>query len=71
MVLTISKEGNQFVVDETSRTGSPRVGRGRTMKEAIGDFIHGNQAELGIHLIVAMSAEPAEQRRRKRELAKR
>jgi hypothetical protein len=42
--LTISTEGRGFVCDDKSRPGSPPVGRGRTFKEAIGDFIINNQS---------------------------
>jgi hypothetical protein len=71
MVLTISREGGRFIVDDRSRPGTPRVGWGRTMKEAIGDYFHGNQAELGIKFEVHGTAQPAEQRRRRRELSRR
>jgi hypothetical protein len=43
MRLKISKEDGLFVVDDFSRSGSPAVGRGRTMREAIGDYVHSNQ----------------------------
>jgi hypothetical protein len=71
MLLKISKEGRQFVVDDFSRPGSPIVGYGRTIKEAIGDYFHGNQVELDIAFAVDESAQPAETRRRRRELSKR
>jgi hypothetical protein len=68
MTLTISKEGKRFVVDDTSRPGTPAVGRGRTMKEAIGDYFHANQLILGVTFDVDESARDAELRRRIREL---
>jgi len=71
MTLTISKEDNLFLVDDRSRPGSPPCGRGRTMKEAIGDFIHCNQTELKIEFEVHRTARAAEMRRRSRELRKR
>lgn len=71
MKLTISKNGNVFTVDNNAWTGTPPVGRGRTLMEAIGSFVHNNQRELGFEFEVEPSAEPAEMRRRKRELAKR
>lgn len=71
MVLTISKEDSQFVVDDRSRPGTPPVGRGRTMKEAIGAYFHANQRELGIEFEVHGTAQQAEISRRRRELAKR
>ena len=69
--LRVSKEDGQFVIDDTSRPGSPTVGRGRTMMEAIGSYFHGNQQELGIMFFVDESARPAEMRRRRRELGRR
>lgn len=71
MVLTISKEDGYFIVDDLSRPGAARIGIGRTMMEAIGDYFHGNQRELSIEFDVDSSAQPAEMRRRRRELAKR
>jgi hypothetical protein len=71
MKLTIAKEGSHFVVQDKSKSGSPPVGRGRTMLEALGSFFHANQRELHIEFEVDASAQPAEERRRRRELAKR
>ena len=71
MKLRITKDGNLFEVDDQSQPGSPTVGRGRTMKEAIGDYFHGNQIELKIEFEVDESARPAEMRRRRRELSRR
>jgi hypothetical protein len=71
MVLTISKQGKYFMVDDRSKPGSPLVGYGRSIKEAIGDYALNHQHELGIKFDVDDSALPAEQRRRRRELAKR
>jgi hypothetical protein len=71
MKLTISKEDALFIVDDPTRPGSPRVGWGRTIKEAIGDFFHGNQTALGIEFEVHGTAQAAEMRRRRRELSKR
>ena len=69
--LTISKEDDHFLVDDLSKSGSPPVGRGRTMLEAIGSFFHNNQRDLGIEFIVDLSAKIAETARRNRELSKR
>jgi hypothetical protein len=71
MKLKISKDGAQFVVDDPTVPGSPVVGRGRTMKEAIGDYFHGNQTKLGLSFDVDETAHPAEMRRRSRELSRR
>lgn len=69
--LTISKPGKNFQVDDLSRTGSPACGRGRTMKEAIGDYFFNNREEYDFDFDVDETARPAEMRRRARELAKR
>lgn len=71
MKLTISKALGRFVVDDTTLPGAPSIGVGRTMKEAIGDFIHVNQKRLEIEFEVDKTARPAEMRRRNRELSKR
>lgn len=71
MRLTISREGHRFMVDDISRPGSPPVGYGKTMTEAIGAFFHANQTDLGIEFDVHPSAAPAEKRRRARELSRR
>lgn len=70
-LLTIEKVGSQFTVDEKARPGSPPVGRGRTMLEALGDYVLNNQEHLDVHLEVAETAQAAENRRRARELKKR
>lgn len=70
MKLKISKEDGLFVVDDGS-PGSPIVGRGRTMKESIGDYFHANQLKLGIAFDVDESAHSSEISRRNRELVKR
>ena len=69
--LTISKDEKTFVVDDLSRTGSPACGRGKTMKEAIGDYFFNNREEYDFDFDVDATALPAEMRRRARELAKR
>lgn len=72
MKLTLSKrESGEFEVDDRSLPGSPPVGHGRTMMEAIGSFFHSNQTRLGIEFEVDDSAWQTELRRCRRELAKR
>lgn len=71
MKLRISKEEDHFLVDDPTIPGSPPVGRGRTMLEAIGSYFHNNQNNLGLSFDVDESAWPAELARRNRELAKR
>lgn len=71
MKLTIDKQGGRFVVDEPAALGSPWVGRGRTMTEAMGDFFRKHQREFGVEFEVLPSALASEIRRRNRELRKR
>lgn len=69
--LTISKEYGSFLVDDKSRPGSPPVGRGRTIKEAIGDWLHNNQSLMDVQFEVDTTAEPAVKRWFNREWSKR
>ena len=71
MILSITKEFGRFVVDEKGAPGTPSVGRGRTMMEAIGNYFHTNQTKLEIAFEVEPQAQPAEKRRRQRELSRR
>jgi hypothetical protein len=71
MKLTIRKEGSQFVVDNKAFAGAPRLGRGRTMLEAIGSWLHNNQDFMDVEFELEGSVLETEQRRRQRELAKR
>lgn len=47
-ILQIVKRDNRFVVDEPKAPGSPPIGQGRTMKEAIGDWVVNNQDKIDI-----------------------
>ena len=70
--LRISKENDEtFLVDDPKRPGSPPVGRGRSMMEAIGSWLHHNRQIVGIKFYVDSSAWDDEMSRRKSELAKR
>jgi hypothetical protein len=71
IVLSISRENGRFLVDDKSLTGSPPVGRGRTTLEAVGSYFCHNQGRFGFMFEVEPSAQPAEKKRRRRELAKR
>lgn len=71
MKLRIAKEGDIFVVDEPSVPGTPPVGRGRSITEAMGQWLRINHVRLGIDFEVDPSAAPAELGRRRRELARR
>jgi hypothetical protein len=44
--LTVTKEGDLFVVDDLTRPGSPPVGRGKTILEAIGWWVLNNQKQM-------------------------
>lgn len=71
--LRISKQEDdgQFLVDDPTIPGSPPVGRGRTMFEAIGSYFHHNQDRLGLSFEVHESALSTELARRRRGLGKR
>jgi len=64
MRIKISKNWEGFVVDPVSEPGNPPVGRGATMLEAMGDFLHHYQAKLGVQIEVDASAQEAELQRR-------
>ncbi len=71
-ILVIAKEDSKtFVVSYKGVPGSPSVGRGRTMKEAIGDWFICYQDRLGFEFEVDPPAQPAENRRRAREMKRR
>ena len=64
MRVVLSKQGDSFLVDPVDKPGSPRVGRGRTMLEAYGNFLIQYQDELGLLIEVDPSGQAAEDRRR-------
>ena len=67
---TGSKGKFRFVVDDLSSSGLPYVGRGRTVMEALGNFLHNNQRHLGItEITLDESSQKTELARRKRELS--
>lgn len=69
--LTLSREGDHFLVEDRNAPGSPPVGRGRTQMEAMGRWLHNNQTEFGIAFEVDDSAQHAVTEWRKREVGKR
>lgn len=69
--LTITKDGEIFTVDNKKMPGSPGVGRGASMLEAIGSYFHVNQTNLNISFVVDPSAQLVEEQRRVTELKKR
>lgn len=66
LTLTIAREEHPsgFVVYEAPLIGSPTVGRGSTMIEAIGSWFHRYQSEIGLSFEVHPSARFDEMTRR-------
>lgn len=65
--LTVKKTADSsgtFEIDEPKRPGSPPVGRGATMIEAMGDYLLNNQRYLGVTFDLDESAQEAEDARR-------
>jgi hypothetical protein len=58
-------------IDPVELPGSPSVGRGNTIEEALGNFLIAYQKELGLDSEVDESAKKAEKKRRKDALAQR
>ena len=72
MKLKISKENkNTFLVENPALSGSPYVGRGRTMVEAIGNYFIVYQKEFGVEFELTDEVQKTENNRRRSELAKR
>lgn len=71
MKVLISKRGEVFEADAVELPGHPAVGRGASMLEALGDFLHHHRAQLGIELEVDATAEDAERARRQAALDQR
>jgi hypothetical protein len=69
--LTVEKEGAGFVVDEPRRPGSPLVGRGATISEALANWFRSNHEDLGFEIEVKPDAQTAEDLRRKKLLRER
>lgn len=72
MKIVIKSHGpGSIEVDPVERSGSPYVGRGKTIEEALGNFLICYQKELGLEIEVDKSAQKAEKKRRKDALAQR
>lgn len=71
MKIKISMTPDGFVADPTSEPGSPPVGRGATMAEALGEFLILYQAKLGVTVEIDRSALEAEKSRQDAALAQR
>jgi hypothetical protein len=71
MRVKISKRGTRFEADPVELPGSPPVGKGASIAEALGDFLIHYQKELGITIEVDATAEQAERERRKNAINQR
>jgi hypothetical protein len=72
MQLRIEKQDNQFIVDNLDAAGMAKIGRGKTIRKALGDFLISHQKELGITSIsMDKDSMLAEEKRRKKQLNKR
>lgn len=63
MKLSIEKDGKDFVVDNKDVSGSPKVGRGRTLMSAIGSWLHNNQDKMGIEFVLSPEVQKNETKR--------
>lgn len=71
MKVLIRRRGNQFEADPVDLPGSPPVGRGATIIEALGNFLISYQHDLGLEIEVDETAKAAEQQRRSESLSDR
>lgn len=71
MRIGIKREYGEVVAEPVDLPGSPPVGRGANIKEALGDFLIHYQEQLGIKIEIDATAEQAERDRRVVELNKR
>ncbi|ODP35137.1 hypothetical protein [Pandoraea sp. ISTKB] len=63
MKVKISKRGAHFEVDPVDMPGSPLVGKGESVAEALAEFMIFYQARLGIEIEVDASVGDAEHQR--------
>jgi hypothetical protein len=72
MKIVIKSHGRGSIkVDPVELPGSPSVGHGKTIEEALGNFLIAYQKELGLDIVVDESAKKAEKKRRRDALAQR
>jgi hypothetical protein len=72
MKIVIKSHGEGSIeVDPVELPGMPPVGRGKTIEEALGNFLIAYQKELGLEISVDASAKKAEKKRRRDALAHR
>jgi len=63
MKIKITKGADGFVADPLEFPGSPPVGRGQTLGEALGDFLIFYRDRLGIEIEVDSSIDEPERQR--------
>lgn len=71
MKILIRQRGDRFEADPVNLPGSPAVGKGATIVEALGDFLISYQQDLGLEIEVDETAKAAEQQRRSEALSQR
>lgn len=71
MKICTKREYGEFIAEPVDLPGSPLVGKGANIKEALGDFLIHYQEQLGITIDVDATAEQAECDRRAVEFNKR
>lgn len=68
MKIRISKREGRIEADPVDLPGSPAVGRGKTIPEALGNFVIAHQRRLGLIIETDESAKADEEARRRQEL---
>lgn len=71
MKILISMRGDILTADPIERSGSPKMGLGKTIEECLGSFLITYQKELGLDIEVDDSAKLYEEKRRADALAQR
>ncbi|WP_199031399.1 hypothetical protein [Ralstonia sp. ASV6] len=59
MKIKISKEAGGYVVDPVDLPGIPPVGRGKTVSEAMGDFLAHYHVQMGLEIELDLTAAEA------------
>lgn len=71
MRIVVKREFEEFVANPIDLPGSPPVGKGANIQEALGNFMIHYQEQLGIKIQIDETAEQAEIDRRSIELSNR
>lgn len=71
VAVTVKAESGKIVADVATWPGSPAVGRGDTIYEALGRWLHANRGAVGVEIVLDMSAFDQEMERRLEELGSR